>query len=198
MPQETLHRRSIRLKGYDYRDGGMYFVTINTHNRERLFGSVENGRMWMNAMGCVAYECWHAIPIHFPFVTLDSFVVMPDHIHGMFYMAGGFHKDDAGVRRGKACLAPTNTEPTPSLFHKPPARSLSSIVGSYKSAVSKHINILRNAPAAPVWQRNYYEHIIRSEEERLGIQRYILNNPLNYDADTHYDVPTIIDHARHI
>ncbi len=93
------HRRSIRLRGYDYTCPGAYFITVVTWGRECLFGEILDGEMQMNELGAVAQSCWQEIPAHFPNVQLDAYVVMPNHIHGI---------RDYGCR-GDACVAPTTT-----------------------------------------------------------------------------------------
>ncbi len=159
-PQKN-HRRSIRLAGYDYSSAGAYFVTIVVHGRERLFGEIINEEMRLNDFGKIANECWCAIPEHFPFVELGAYVIMPNHVHGIIIING----------RGAAMLRPYNN---PHKFNVKPG-SLGAIVRSYKSAVSYRLNKELNATG--VWQRNYYEHIIRNEKEMDNIWRYIEANP---------------------
>jgi len=163
------HRRSIRLKGYDYSQPGAYFITLVTQDRACLFGEVVDGEMRLNAWGKIARQCWFDIPVHFPHAALDAFVVMPNHIHGVIIIVGD---------RGTACRAPT-----PEQFGKPVAGSIPTIIRSYKSAVAKRINEHRGTPGAPVWQRNYFEHIIRNSDELHRIREYITNNPLQWALD---------------
>ena len=118
--------------------------------------------MGLNKFGEIANICWKNIPNHFTFVDVDEFVVMPDHIHGIIHILEG-----SNTRRGEACCAPTN-------MVRP--GSLAAIIRSYKSAVTKSINSTRHTPGAPVWQRNYYDHIIRDDEDLEHIREYILNN----------------------
>jgi len=171
------HRRSIRLPGYDYAQAGAYFVTLCTHQCEWLFGEVVNGEMQLNAFGCVVEEEWLQTPIIRPYVQLDTFVIMPNHFHGIIVMT-----DDG---RGTAPPCPYYT----GQFGKPVAGSLPTIMRSYKSAVTKRINALRNTPSAPVWQRNYHEHVIRNETALSTIRTYIANNPLHWAADRYNPVP---------
>ncbi|MBC7263420.1 MAG: transposase [Chloroflexi bacterium] len=166
-------RRSIRLRGYDYSQAGAYFVTICTQNRECLFGTIADGKMVLNPLGEIAAVCWNAIPVHFRDVELDEYVVMPNHIHGIIVIL-----DRADYRRGTACRAPTMER-----FGRPLSGSLATIVRSFKSAATKRINEWRCTPGAVVWQRNYYEHIIRNEREWDAIREYIYLNPTQWDQD---------------
>jgi len=173
-------RRSTRLPTYDYSLAGAYFVTICAHNRTCIFADIADGEIRLNDLGRVVTECWNEIPRHFPGVELDVFAVMPNHLHGIAMLPRDEWctevNDNTG--RGKACLAPT-----PRRFGTPPPNSLSSIIGSFKSAASRRINILRRTPGAPVWQRNYYEHVIRNREDLHEVQQYILDNPLRWAMD---------------
>lgn len=221
------HRRSIRLRGYDYTRPGVYFITICTHDRRRLFGDIANGRMRLNDAGVAADTVWRAIPTHFPHVRLDAFVVMPNHVHGVVVITtpgipGGrvgathasplqchapsdpthapFEPTDASPRPTDASPArPTSSAPVwrraPPHSHGDPippratARatgptpcSVGAIVGAYKSAVSRRINQLRDTPGAPIWQRDYYERIVRDDDALRRIRAYIEANPRRWDA----------------
>jgi REP element-mobilizing transposase RayT len=175
------HRKSIRLQGYDYSQAGAYFVTIVTHQRDCLFGKIENEIMVLNDFGKIAAECWLAIPEHFPKVELGAHVIMPNHAHGVIMIC-----DDESASNGVVaqhvgatqCVAPTPTITRPT---GPKRGSLGAIIGSYKSAVSYRINKEHNATG--IWQRNYYEHIIRNEREMDNIWRYIEANPAQWNRD---------------
>ena len=177
------NRRSIRLRGYDYTRAGAYFITICTHNRASLFGNIHNGAMYLNDWGRIVADAWIAIPDHFPHATPDAFVVMPNHVHGIVWLrtAG----DDASVLtddgRGEACLAPTDATSNQKSGFK--THSVASIVASFKSAATKRINELRGTRGMKVWQRNFYEHIIRDDSALHGIRRYIRDNPIQWSAD---------------
>ena len=188
---ETHHRRSIRLQGYDYSGAGAYFVTICTQNRLCVFGEIAKGQMRLNDMGRVVQTVWNDIPKHFPNVELDSFIVMPDHVHGIIVLVGATHI--VGMAPvGTTSVGATHvgaTHASPLLQQRVPnprgpgCRSIASIVGSFKSAATKRINEMRGMPGGKLWQRNYYEHIIRNDESLHRIREYIANNPLQWELD---------------
>ena len=160
------HRRSIRLKGYDYSQAGLYFITIVCQDRAHLFGKIKNGEMVLNDAGCIADECWLEITNHFPNVVLREFVVMPNHIHGIVELKTEF-----------AAAVGAN-------YHSPlrsPSKTIGSIVHGYKIGVTKWIR--HNTDARNVWQRNYYEHVIRNHVECQRLSKYIMNNPQRWDND---------------
>jgi REP element-mobilizing transposase RayT len=165
------HRRSIRLPGYVYAQAGWYFVTICTRERKCLFGDVEGGTMRLNPDGQIVKELWEDLPNHFQYLTLEQFTLMPNHLHGILIIAEH--------RRGTACRAPTRSE----AFGKPVPGSLPTIILSFKSAAPKSINHIRSSPSALVWQRNYYEHVIRNEKTLNRIRQYIIDNPAKWGED---------------
>lgn len=168
------HRRSIRLQGWDYRQGGAYFVTISTHERVHLFGEVVNGAMMMSDFGRIVTEEWERTVQLRSYVRVDAFVVMPNHVHGIVWIVEDETTSVGAQRPCAPATPPTNVLP----------RSLGAIVRASKSAVTKRINQIRDIPGAPVWQRNYYERIIRNERELNAIREYIQNNPANWPSDT--------------
>lgn len=180
------HRRSIRIKEYDYTSPGAYFVTLVTYQRDCLFGEIRDAKMALNDLGSIADECWRAIPDHFPFVELGAYVIMPNHVHGIIVIresVGARHADDTimgATRRGTISVGARHASP-----QQPPRgpapRSLGAIVGSYKSAVTRRIGREHNATA--IWQRNYYEHIIRNDKDLQRITDYIEMNPLRWNED---------------
>ena len=179
---QSHHRRSIRLKEYDYTQPGAYFVTMVTWQREELFGQVVDGEMRLNDFGRIAREEWLKTEALRPNVILhdDEFVVMPNHVHGIIWIV-----EDVGVgaRRRRA---PTNAAPPPETverFGKPVSASIPTILRAYKSAVTYRINALRDTPGAPLWQRNYYEHIVRDDKEFWATVNYIRDNPPNWQED---------------
>jgi len=171
-PPQRKKRRTIRLRGYDYSQAGAYFVTICTQNRECFFGDIVNGEMRLNSSGeCVA-DKWQWLGHHHDFVELDEWVIMPNHMHGIIVIV-----DDC---RGGSRTAPTRTAPT--VKRKPLGR----LIGAFKTVSTKHINETRGTPGTRLWQRNYYEHIIRNENELNRIREYIVNNPSQWPSDRLY------------
>jgi putative transposase len=182
MKQPSNHRRrSIRLPEYNYAQPGAYFITICAHQHACLFGTILDGEMQLNEMGRVVQACWDEIPAHFAQVELDAFVVMPNHVHGIVVIC---EDDSIGARH--ACVGATHASPLPRRANGPQPKSIAAIVGSFKSAVTKRMNELRNTPGAPVWQRNYYERIIRNEAELNAVREYIANNPQRWAEDEEY------------
>ena len=167
------HRRSIRLKDYDYSQAGAYFVTICTHDKECLFGDIVCGEMQLNTYGQVAQNEWIKTTDIRPNVKLDYYIVMPNHFHGILTI-------NERIGRGVLQYAPTNN------ILRSPSQTIGAIVRGFKSAVTKSINVIRNTSGVPIWQRNYYEHIIRNETELNKIREYIINNPLNWESDENY------------
>jgi putative transposase len=184
-------RRSIRLKCYDYAGPGAYFVTICATDRKCSFGEILSDAMRSNACGDIVTGCWNEIPIHFPNVRLDAFVLMPNHVHGILII----QHDDTPDRRGTTCRAPTHantTYSTPTIdqkgstsqrFSAPTPQSLPTIVRSFKAAVTKRVRELTGKTELEVWQRNYYEHVIHNEDSLSEIRRYIEENPLRWALD---------------
>jgi len=174
------HRRSIRLKGYDYSQPGAYFVTIVTHQRQCIFGRIVDGKMRLNEWGEIAKQCWNEIPQHYPNVTLDEYVIMPNHIHGIIIL-----NDNNISTIDTEIVGAKNFSPLQQNDHpRGTTQTIGSIVRGFKIGVTKwfrqHTNIYI------VWQRNYYEHIIRNEMELLRIRQYIVNNPMNWENDENY------------
>ena len=180
------HRRSIRLPNYDYTQAGAYYITIVTYNRELLFGEVVNGEMKLSNLGQIAQREWERLPKRFKQIELGAFVVMPDHVHGIIIIhdnrrgTADFlkHADPQIPRR-----APTPDVATTERFGKPVSGSIPTIIRSYKAAVALRINYARPGDSTPVWQRNYYEHVIRNEQDMQAKWDYIESNPIMWDDD---------------
>jgi len=150
-------RRSIRLKGYDYRSSGVYFVTIVTQGRALLWADVCEGEVILSPAGEMVEQVWTQLPERFPRVSLDAFVVMPNHVHGLLVLGG---------------IEPSST-------------ALSDVVGAFKSQST--VNYTRgvreqgwSAFEKRVWQSNYFERILRNEEQLARAQGYIEQNPENW------------------
>ena len=179
------HRRSIRLQGYDYSQPGIYFITLCTQNHECLFGEILNGEMRLNEFGKMTQQCWLEIPHHFPHVKLDEFVIMPDHIHGIIIL-----NDIVGAKNFSP--QPSNNfspqpMPTPQQNITPfrsPSKTIGSIIRGFKIGVTKGFR--QNTDIYVVWQRNYYEHIIRNKVELNRMRQYIIDNPKKWKTDENY------------
>jgi REP element-mobilizing transposase RayT len=166
---EKHHRRSIRLKDYDYTQAGAYFVTVCTYARACLFGDVVEDAVNLNECGQIVYTEWLKSAEIRPEIELDIFVIISNHLHGIVVITGvGAH--------GRAPLLNHA-----SLYRQP--KSLGSFIAGYKSTVTKQINLNRHTPGLPVWQRNYYEHIIRNDRALIAIREYINQNPLRWHLD---------------
>ncbi len=168
-------RRSIRLEGYDYSQAGEYFVTLCTHRMRCLFGRVRNGEMEWNTLGWIVRNEWLRTPWICPEIELDEFVVMPNHLHAIIVIRTGWEERIPASRvytraHGRAPLRRSS-------------RSLGSLIGGFKSACTIRINRLRETPGGRVWQRNYFEHVIRDDEELDHARQYISRNPLHWELD---------------
>jgi REP element-mobilizing transposase RayT len=175
------NRRSIRLPEYDYSSPGFYFVTITTRDKLPIFGSLVDYAVQLNEFGRIAEDYWREIPTHFKYVELDEFIIMPNHVHGIIVIKDSpagktFWKKHQASRLnvGAQHAAPLRRD---RLRVQP--GSLGAIIRSYKSAVTNGINKLcDNANKEAVWQRNYYEYVIRDENDLDQIRSYIVNNSL--------------------
>ena len=165
-------RKSIRLRGYDYTRAGAYFVTICAHERACLFGKMVEDDIHLSGAGAIVQDEWLWTPVVRTDMHLDAFVIMPNHLHGIIVL---------DPEQGTARRAPTTER-----FGNPVARSLPTIVRAFKSASTREINRLRKTPGAPVWQRGFYEHMIRDDRDLERIRSYIVNNPSRWSADAEY------------
>ncbi|NOX88910.1 MAG: transposase [Calditrichaeota bacterium] len=175
------HRRSIRLKGYDYSQPGSYFITICTQNREMLFGDVADGRMILNTIGKIIDYHWQRLPQHFKNIELDEYQIMPNHFHGIIRIVGAMHS--AWGIRTQRNNATENASPLP---HGTKPGSLGAIMQNFQSITTRKINKIRKTPGVRIWQRNYWEHIIRNEQELNRIRQYIIENPLKWQDDKYF------------
>jgi putative transposase len=166
------HRRSTRLKNYDYTTPGAYFITICTYRRECLFGEIINGSMQLNKLGQIVLDEWlRSVEIRQE-IGFDAWVIMPNHFHGIIVI-------NPATLVGANGRSPLQGMPSKTM--KP--RSLSSFIAGFKSITTQRINIVRNLPRVPVWQRNYYDRIIRDQAALQQIRQYIDNNPLSWQQD---------------
>jgi len=175
---DKFNRRSIRLHGYDYSQEGLYFVTLCVQNRLRLFGEIVDSEMLLNQAGEYAQTCWLEIPKHFSNVNLHEFVIMPNHIHGIIEIVGAKNFLPSNVNTSRDY--PQNKAKDISPLHGT-SKTIGSIVRGFKIGVTKwcrhHTDIYN------VWQRNYYEHIIRDFNDYGRIVDYIQDNPSNWPQD---------------
>lgn len=172
-------RKHLRLQEYDYAQEGAYFVTVCTNGKVCLFGDIVDGKMVLNDAGLMVEKCWNAIPEHFPHVGLDYYVVMPNHVHGILFIG------DAPGMVGAKNFSPVrllknrnnNQDQRPSGTSK----TIGSIVRGFKIGVTKWMR--QNTSTHKVWQRNYFERVIRNERELQEVREYIVNNPLKWALD---------------
>ncbi|HYL82626.1 MAG TPA: transposase, partial [Candidatus Angelobacter sp.] len=164
---ELPNRKSLRMRGYDYSRAGAYFVTICSHHHHCTLGSVVGGHTPLTSIGKIVLEVWNALPERFPGLILDEFAIMPNHLHGVLGFVG------AGL------APPVSTSSPPLSLHY----SLADVVGAFKSISTIRVNRGLGQKGKPLWQRGYYEHIIRSGEDLKNIQRYIMENPMMWALD---------------
>ncbi len=148
-------RKSPRLKNYDYAQSGYYFVTLITHQREHLFGEIVDGEVRLSDAGTIARASWTDLPVHYPYVVLDAYVVMPNHVHGILELK-------ASAENGYG---------------------LPEIVRGFKTYSARRVNLMRETAGFPVWQRSFHDRIIRNDAELNAIRQYILNNPAKWAED---------------
>ncbi|MCB9510702.1 MAG: hypothetical protein H6695_10995 [Deferribacteres bacterium] len=168
------NRRPIRLPHYDYASAGLYFVTICSHQRRPLFGEIKDQKMHLNAVGKIVESEWLKTARLRENVTLDVFIVMPNHFHVIVILTESpqfWGQQDERPKRQ---------------FAQPLPHSLPTIVGAFKSAVTRCTRKTLQAPGAPVWQRGYFEHVIRSEKTYRQIRDYIINNPVLWRDDRYF------------
>jgi REP element-mobilizing transposase RayT len=187
--QNKFRNGSIRLQHWDYGWDAAYFITICSRDRENFFGKIQDGKMNLSGTGVVADVLWHEIPNHAKNVELGEFIVMPNHIHGIIILSGNkqpwtadnINIDDVGPRHALDLHPPTPEKTTgQKRFQNQGKNTISSIVGSYKSAVTKHVNRLDLKLA---WQPLFYDHIIRNQKSYERISHYIQTNPMHWKED---------------
>jgi REP element-mobilizing transposase RayT len=186
------HRQSIRLRGWDYTSPGLYFITICTHQRQHLFAD--------SVLRSLAENAWQNIPTqpHAQHVTLDEWVVMPNHVHGIVALIEKENGESRHLKKSAvfqndpfvpdvSCLS-RRLAPLP--FDEPPnsppgveSGSVGAIVGNFKSLVTRRANNIRRTPGAKFWQRGYYDRIVRSDRELNAIRHYIRDNPHRWQQD---------------
>ena len=196
-PAALPRRKTLRLSSYDYAQPGAYYVTLCAQRRACIFGRVVDGQMRLNEYGESVTACWLDLPGHYDHVRLDAFVVMPNHVHAVIGLRGN---DDTAVDQTHDNTVGAGLRPAPTVADDaatktnavaPKRHALPEIVRAFKSFSARHINEIRNSPGAPVWQRTYYEHVVRSESELGRIRAYVRDNPARWTSDAYFtlDVP---------
>ncbi|MEK6557271.1 MAG: transposase [Candidatus Margulisiibacteriota bacterium] len=208
------NRRSIRLKGHDYSQEGTYFITLVTHNRLNIFGDIIDGSMVLNDIGIKAKEYWLEITEHYPQTQLDEYVIMPNHIHGIIKIVASAKATTVTVRANNySPQLPQRDNETPQGAERPKgtSKTIGAIVRGYKIGLTKWIkenneeDIVRANNYSPqrdsqkIWQRNYYDHIVRNDDELNRIRAYIRTNPINWGKDQENaiepSVSSILEHT---
>jgi REP element-mobilizing transposase RayT len=184
------HRRSIRLKDYDYTQAGAYFITLCVENRACVLGDVVDGEMQLSTTGAIVAEAWAWLAHQYPYVAIDEYVIMLNHFHGIIVIDA----PTMGAVREPPTITPTSP-PTMGAVREPPngpsaipptptpRKPLGRLIGAFKTVSTKRINELNATPGIAFWQRNYYEHIIRHEDALNRIRRYIMHNPMKWAID---------------
>jgi len=178
------HRHSIRLKGFDYTQSGAYFITIVTKNRELLFGKIVENTMRLNTFGQIVNTFWQDLPDHFPQVVLDAWVVMPNHVHAILWIVRVDYT--TGERQKVFANLSTQTDNRPQSEYPKGAQSgsLGAILGNFQMTTARRINRIRKSTGTSVWQRDFYDDIIRNQRHLEAARQYIRNNPMNWLHDT--------------
>ncbi len=202
-------RRSIRLRDYDYTQAGAYFLTICTYERSSWFGYIENDAMILNEFGEIVREEWLLSADIRSEIELGDYVIMPNHLHGIVWIIANEDRDVGATNpvgaTGRSPLrtyasaqipiqathsvratgrSPVRTRASAPIPTGPPPKSIGAFVAGFKSAATKRINQIRQTPGVPVWQRNYYEHVIRNEADYQRIADYIDQNPQRWAMDS--------------
>lgn len=190
------HRRSIRLQGYDYSQSGLYFVTICMQNRACLLGEIQMGQIKLNSAGEMIYRWWNALPDKFPSVVIDAFVVMPNHFHGIIVITDNPVGADPCVCPNPPVCPNDDNSDRAKVKGAHAGAPLPTMVQWFKTmTTNEYIRGVKNLGWEPfnkrLWQRNYYEHIIRNEESLQHIREYVHTNPLKWEEDQlHPNVPS--------
>lgn len=190
-------RRTIRMPDFNYSHPGAYFVTICTCDRQCWFGNIADGAMRLNEWGEIVRNSWDELPDHFPNVELDQFVVMPNHVHGIIVLEAGNNADrginmptvpitNGHVVVGAQFIAPDDHASSTHAGAINRAPTIGNVVRNFKARCTHAINLLRHAPGHALWQRNYYEHVIRDDGDLAAIRMYIAANPARWTADENY------------
>ena len=166
-------RKPNRLKGYDYSGAGGYFITVCVQDRQTILGKIENNKMVLNNIGNMVDYWWHETFNKFKNASIDEYIIMPNHIHGIINIVGAGSPcpdndiNDVSNNKGRGNRAPT----------------LGQIIAYFKYQSTKQINLLNNSPGVKIWQRSFHDHIIRDDKTLNKIREYITSNPVNWEND---------------
>ena len=208
--QAKHHRRSIRLQGYDYSQPGAYFVTICTQNYSYLFGDIVEGEMVLNEAGQMVQGVWDELPMHYPGIETDAFIIMPNHVHGIIVIQPSDVGPASSTVGAGPCACPGDAPQSSDMGHlrvgpphlgqpqgvAPTTRmSLADVVHRFKTLTTKrYTDAVKHNGWKPfpgrLWQRNYWEHVVRNERELYRIREYIINNPAKWESDRLYGPPS--------
>ena len=181
----THRRRSIRLAGYDYSQVGAYFVTLCAFRHQSVFGEVADHQIRLNELGRIVEETWMTLPNHYDFIVLDAFVVMPNHVHGVVVL---IEDQDRAWAAMQSPYVEAGLKPAPT---KAKRHGLPEIVRGFKTFSARRINESRGTRGRTVWQRNYYERVIRDERELSRIREYIVQSPQNWETDKDHPLASV-------
>lgn len=201
--RERHHRRSIRLPSFDYAGNAAYFLTLCTVDRLPLFGSVVDGEIHLSPVGKLVTCAWQDSPAIRPDLTLDAFVLMPNHLHGIVTFAPET-PSHVGAHRCAPIPADAHYADAQPELHHPPSpriptrkpRSLGSFVAQFKATSTRAVNLLRNLEGTPVWQRGFHEHVVRDDRDLARLRAYIAANPSRWPSDPENHPPPAFNPAR--
>lgn len=174
------------MRDYDYTTPGAYFVTVCTQGRQKIFGEIIDGEMHLNEYGEIAEKCWEDLPNHYSNIELDVYMIMPDHFHGIISILpcigerAGFKPAPTDIIADKTPVGEGLRPSRRGTTEIPISRKrhgLSEFIRAFKSFSARRINEMRNTPAITLWQRSFYDHVIRTERDLAILRDYILNNP---------------------
>ena len=179
LPRKGYRRQAERLRSFDYAAPGAYFITVSSWNRQESLGEVMDEGVKLSDEGRIVGEAWLALPRHYPSLALDSFVVMPNHVHGILVLG------DVGAGFKPA--------PTVAAGRSPRRHAIPEIVRAFKTFSARQINVRRQSVGRHVWQRGYYDHVVRDDRDLGRIRGYILTNPLRWSMDQENPLRTEAD-----
>ncbi len=181
--QDIHHRRSIRLKDYDYNQGGAYFITFCVKNRECLLGEIKEGLINLNEYGKIVFNMWNYLPNYFQDVEIDAGVIMPNHFHGIILITDKCRGLVSKPFISKPIISkPLSDQKSNVPFYQKKTR-LGTVIAYFKYQTTKLINQKRDLAGVKFWQKNYYEHIIRNQKSLEMLREYIVNNPQSWEID---------------